>query len=199
MADHTEAGTQRKLIAWITLSMDGFAAGHGGDMSWVAEHVGHDQMMAYSEGIWRGVSTALMGRTNYEGFFGYWPPVAKDPTSSPRDRDLAIWLDTVEKVVFSRTMQHADWQNTRVSSDLEGEIRALKQAPGRDILVLNSVSIIRQLLDRGLLDEFQMNLFPVMLGGGLRFFPDALTPSKWRLTNTTTLPTGAVALRYERA
>lgn len=68
MTDHTNSSTERKVLGWITLSMDGFAAGPSGDMSWVAEHVGHDQMMAYSEGIWRGVSTAVMGRTNYEGF-----------------------------------------------------------------------------------------------------------------------------------
>jgi dihydrofolate reductase len=199
MSDHTDSNTQRKVLAWITLSMDGFAAGPGGDMSWLAEHVSHDLVMAYDEGIWRGASTAVMGRTNYEGFFGYWPPVAKDPTSSPRDRDLAIWLDTVEKVVFSRTMQRAEWQNTRVSSDLEGEIRALKKAPGRDILVLNSASIIHALMNSELLDEFQMIVLPVVLGGGLRFFPEGLTPSKWQLASTATFPTGAVVLRYRRA
>ena len=107
MSDRTDSGAQRKVLAWITLSMDGYAAGPGNDMSWLVEHVVHEQMMAHDEGIWRGVSTAVMGRTNYEGFFGYWPPVAKDPASTPRNRDLAIWLDTVEKVVFSRTMRRA--------------------------------------------------------------------------------------------
>jgi dihydrofolate reductase len=198
MSTSTKSDAQRKLIAWITLSMDGYAAGPDNDMSRVAAYAGHEQMMAYTEGIWRGVSTAVMGRTNYEGFFGYWPPVAKDPASSPRNRDLAIWLDTVEKVVFSRTLQRAEWQNTRVSADLEGEIRALKKGPGRDILVLNSVSIIRALLNSGLLDELQVFVVPEMLGGGLRFFPDGLTPSTWQLASVTTLPTGAVGLRYGR-
>jgi dihydrofolate reductase len=198
MSDRAESATPRKVMAWITLSMDGFAAGPGNDMRWLGEHVSHDQMMAYSEGIWRGVSTAVMGRTNYEGFFGYWPPVANDPASRPRDRELAIWLDTVEKVVFSRTMRRAEWQNARVSADLEGEIRALKAAPGRDILVLNSASIIRALLDVGLLDELVVYLLPCVLGSGLRFFPDGLAPSKWHLLGVATFPTGAVALRYGR-
>ena len=198
MSDRTGSDTPRKVIAWVVLSMDGFAAGPDNDMSWVAEHVGHDQMMAYSEGIWRGVSTAVMGRTNYEGFLGYWPPVAKDPAASPRDRDLAIWLDTVDKVVFSRTIQRAEWQNTRVSSDLEAEIRALKAAPGRDILVLNSASIIRALLNAGLVDELQLWVLPTILGSGLRFFPEGLTPSKWQLMSVVTFPTGAVALRFGR-
>jgi len=199
MSEDTGTGAPRKLIAWITLSMDGFAAGPGNDMSRIAAHAGAEQMMSYTEGIWRNVSTAVMGRTNYEGFLGYWPPVAKDPASTPRNRDLAVWLDTVDKVVFSRTMQRAEWQNTRVSADLEGEIGALKKAPGRDILVLNSISIIRALLHAGLVDEFQVFLAPIILGGGLRFFPDGLTPSDWRLITVATFPTGDVALRYGRA
>ena len=78
------------MLAWITLSIDGFAAGPGSDMSRIAAHAGDEEMMAYSEGIWRGVSTAVMGRTNYEGFFGYWPPVAKDPASTPRNRFIVL-------------------------------------------------------------------------------------------------------------
>jgi len=199
MPDRTGSETQRKVLAWITLSIDGFAAGPGNDMSRIAAHAGDEEVMAYSEGIWRGVSTAVMGRTNYEGFLGYWPPVAKDPASTPRNRALAVWLETVEKVVFSRSLQRADWQNARVASDLEAEIRALKQAPGRDILVLNSASIIRALLRAGLLDELIVFLAPIMLGGGLRFFPDGLPPSDWRLISMVAFPTGDVALRYGRA
>jgi dihydrofolate reductase len=198
MSDNAGSGTNRKVIAWVTLSMDGFSAGPGGDMSWLAEHVGHEQMMAYSEGIWRGASTAVMGRTNYEGFFGYWPPVARDPASPPRHRDLATWLDTVEKVVFSRSLQSAEWQNTRIAADLEAEMRALKRAPDRDILVLNSASIIRALLDSDLVDELQLFVLPTVLGNGLRFFPDGLAASTWRLAGVSTFPTGAVALRYSR-
>jgi len=63
--EHPETNTQRKLIAWITLSMDGYASGPDNDMSRVAAYAGHEQMMAYTEGIWRGVSTTVMGRTNY--------------------------------------------------------------------------------------------------------------------------------------
>src|SRR4029078_1141874 len=129
----------------------GYSAGPGNDMSRIAEYAGHEQMMAYSEGIWRGVSTAVMGRTNYAGCVEYLPPVATDPAATPRNRDLATWLDTVEKVVFSRTMKRAEWQNARVAADLHAEIHALKHAPGRDILILNSVSIIRALLQARLL------------------------------------------------
>lgn len=89
MADRTGSETQRKVMAWISLSIDGFAAGPDNDMSRIAAHAGHVERMSYSEGIWRGVDTAVMGRTNCQGFYGYWPPVAKDPTATPRTRDLA--------------------------------------------------------------------------------------------------------------
>ena len=112
---------------------------------WTFEHAVTPQMSAYAEGIWRGATTAVMGRTNYEGFDGYWPPVASDPQAAPRDRALASWLDEVEKVVFSRTLEEAPWRNSRVARDVEAETRALKASPGRDILVLNSASIIQAL------------------------------------------------------
>ena len=99
MVERTAAGPSRRLIAWVVLSLDGLSAGPGGDMAWLGAHAAHEQVMTYHEGVWRGVSTALMGRTNYEGFYGYWPPVAQDPRSAPRDRALATWLDTVEKGV----------------------------------------------------------------------------------------------------
>ena len=199
MSDQSESGAQRKVLAWVFVSMDGYSAGPGNDVGPLAQHAGHEQMMTYSEGIWRGVDTAVMGRTNYEGFVQYWPPVAKDPTATPRNRDLAIWLDTVEKVVFSRTIKPAEWQNARVASDLETEIRTLKAAPGRDILVLNSASIIRALLQADLLDELQLYIAPTLLGGGLRLFPDGLPSSTWQVVSVATFPTGVVGLRYGRA
>ncbi len=62
--------TERKLIANVTLSIDGFSAGPGGDMGWLVEHSVHDQMTTYFAGVWSGADTVLLGRSNYEGFFG---------------------------------------------------------------------------------------------------------------------------------
>lgn len=77
-------------------------------------------------------------------------------------------------------------------------VGARAQAPGRDILVLNSASVIRALLDGDLVDELRVNMLPAVLGGGLRFFPDGLPPSTWRLVGTKTFATGAVGLHYSR-
>lgn len=199
MSDSTNGRTRRKVVAQVEMSIDGFVAGPDEDMAFLLPHVTSEQMDAYSEGIWRGADTALMGRVNYEGFASYWPPVARDPSVPPRTRDIAVWLDTVDKVVFSRTMQEADWHPTRVSNDLEGEVRALRDAPGRDILVLNSSSIIRQLLDLDLLDELRLSLLPEVVGTGQRLFEDEVPRSSWKLVATAVLSTGAVGLTYQRA
>jgi dihydrofolate reductase len=140
-----------------------------------------------------------MGRTNYEGFHGYWPPVARDPESSPRGRDLAVWLDEVEKVVFSRTLTEAEWSNARIADrEPPDEVAALKAVEGRDILVLNSASIIRALLGADLVDEMRLNLVPLVLGGGLRIFPDGLPRSEWELASSASLPGGTLGLQYRR-
>jgi dihydrofolate reductase len=188
----------RTVIAQANVTMDGMTAGPDGDLSWLIEHAVHPQMSAYAEGIWRGASTVLLGRTNYEGFHGYWPPVAADPQASPRDRALASWLDDVEKVVFSRTLEEPTWRNARVARDLEAEVRELKAAPGGDILVLNSASIIRALLRADLLDELRLNLLPAIVGDGLRLLDESVPPSSWRLVGALTLESGGVALHHRR-
>ena len=190
--------SERTVIAQANVTMDGMTAGPDGDLSWLIEHAVSPQMSAYAEGIWRGASTAVLGRTNYEGYHAYWPPVAADPEAAGRDRELATWLDTVEKVVFSRTLEEATWRNARVARDVEAETRALKQAPGRDILVLNSASIIQALLAADLLDELRLNVLPAVVGGGLRLLEEGLPRSAWQLVGALTLETGAVGLHYRR-
>ncbi|WP_243710870.1 dihydrofolate reductase family protein [Actinomadura sp. KC216] len=195
---------QRKVIADAVVSIDGYTStGPDDDMSWAMEHITSDQSEILYEGIWRGVSTAIVGRTNWEGFTSVWPGLTSDPNSSARTRDLGNWLAAVEKVVFSRTLQQADlekteWTNARISRNLEAEVRSLKAAPGRDILVLNSASIIQALLKADLIDELHMTVVPATLGAGVRLLPDGFA-SRWELAHATTIPaTGAVALCYRR-
>jgi dihydrofolate reductase len=188
----------RTVSANITLSLDGFAAGPGGDMSWLVESAVHEECAAGFAGWYRGIDTVLLGRTNYEGFHGYWPAVADDPDADPRSRDLARWLDAVEKVVVSRTLDEATWSNTRIVRDLEAGVRELRETPGRGIAVLSSVSVIRALLAADLLDELRIGRVPAILGEGLPFLDGALPASTWTLASIQTIPTGAVVSRLHR-
>ncbi|RJQ69631.1 dihydrofolate reductase [Pseudonocardiaceae bacterium YIM PH 21723] len=192
--------TERRVVSWAHVSLDGYTSGPGGPAqdTWLHEHAGREQSLAYFEGIWRGADTALLGRVNYEGFHSVWPGITADPATHPRARELGRWLQTVEKIVFSRTLRTADWENSRIAGELETEVIALKQAPGRDILVANSASVIQALLRADLLDEIRLNVLPVLLGGGLRLFPEGLPPSTWTLAESTTLSHGALGLHYRR-
>ena len=184
--------TARTVSANITLSLDGFVAGPGGDMSWLIETALHEQCASGFAGYWRGVDTVLLGRTNYEGFHGFWPAVAEDPAADPRSRDFSRWFDTVEKVVVSRTLTEATWTNARVTDDLEGEVRALRETPGRGIAVFSSVSVLRALLAADLLDELRITRVPAILGEGQPFLEGPLPASTWSLESLQTIPTGAV-------
>ena len=186
-------------IASVTISLDGCSAGPGGDLTGMTEQAGAPETMTWFTGVYRNVSTALMGRTNYEGFYGYWPPVARDPDSSPRGRDLAIWLDEVEKVVFSRTLTEAEWSNARIAQrEPAEEVAALKREEGRDILIVNSASIIHALLRADLVDELRLMVVPLVWGGGLRIFPDGIPRTEWDLASSANLPGGTLGLQYLR-
>jgi dihydrofolate reductase len=157
----TKAG--RRVVGQISTTLDGRVSGPKGpaDMEVVARYAGSDAAHARSAEAFAAATTALLGRVNYEGFYGYWPPVAVDETADPRDRNIARWLDDVEKVVFSTTMTDATWANSRIAErgPVE-EVRQLRGTDGGDILVVNSVSIIRQLLAGDQVDRLLIDLVP---------------------------------------
>jgi dihydrofolate reductase len=188
-------------VAQISTTLDGRVSGPKGpsDMEVVARYAGSDAAHARSAEALAAATTALLGRVNYEGFYGYWPPVAVDETADPRDRNIARWLDDVEKVVFSTTMTDAAWANSRIAErgPVE-EVRQLRGTDGGDILVVNSVSIIRQLLAGEQVDRLLIDLVPEVAGGGATLFEDGLPPSSWSLTDAVTAADGALLLTYDR-
>ena len=126
----TKAG--RRVVAQISLTMDGRVSGPEGpaDMEVIAAHAGSDAAHERAAEALDSATTALMGRVNYEGFYGYWPPVADDETADPRDRNIARWLDDVEKVVFSTTMTDAPWANSRIADG--GPVEEVRRLRGTD-------------------------------------------------------------------
>jgi uncharacterized protein YndB with AHSA1/START domain/dihydrofolate reductase len=198
--DNMTNNNRRRVIANIALTLDGRAAGPGGeyDMGFVLSHVLSDRSRA---GVLRltEATTAVMGRKNYEGFGGYWPMVARDENADPRDREFAQWLDRVEKVALSTTLTEPSWQNSRITADDPVQtIRELRTQPGGDIVVLSSQSIIRQLLEADEIDRLSINLLPELLGGGARLLEDGLPESSWTLAGAYPDDTGAIWLYYDR-
>ena len=192
---------QRRVVAQISMTLDGRVTGPGGpaDMEIVAGYAGSDAAHAREAEALAAATTALLGRVNYEGFYGYWPPVAADESADPRDRNIGRWLDEVEKVVFSTTMTEAPWVNSRIADGgpVE-EVKQLRDTEGGDMLVVNSVSIIRQLLAGDQLDRLLIDLVPEVSGGGTVLFEDGLPRSSWSLTQAVNADDGALLLTYDR-
>ncbi len=184
-----------------TVSMDGYSSGPDGPQhdTWLYEHVSRPETGEYFEGIWRGCSTAMLGRNNYLGFHAVWPGITEDPATDDRTRDLGRWLCSVEKAVVSTTLpeSEATWENSRVFRDAGKAVATLKSEPGRDILVLNSATLIQSLLADDLVDDLRLVVVPVLLGGGLRLLPEGVSLT-WDLASSTTLPDGALGLHYRR-
>lgn len=190
----------RRVVGNISLSLDGRINGVDGDydMSWMVRHSGSDTARKNLMRMTTEATTALLGRKNYEGFGGYWPTVAHDDTAEPRDRAFAQWLDNVDKVVFSTTLNETPWEHSRSAVDPVAEIQELREQPGGEIIVLSSTSIIRTLLAADELDRLTITLCPEIVGGGARLFDDGAPRSSWTLTEHTPSTTGATLMVYDR-
>jgi dihydrofolate reductase len=191
----------RAVVANISLSLDARVTGPGGDadMGWVARHAMTDAARELQTRMTNTATTALLGRKNYEGFGGFWPAVANDENADPRDRALARWLDAVEKIAFSTTVDEPSWQNSRITNDDPVTVvEQLRREDGGDIIVLNSVSIINQLLRADQVDRLSLVLCPEISGGGTRLFEDGLPGTAWSLTDMMTADSGAICLYYDR-
>jgi dihydrofolate reductase len=191
----------RTVTANISLSLDGRVNGAGGDfdMSWIVPHAITEGAREHMVRVTQPATTILLGRKNYEGFGGFWPPVADDETAAPQDRLTAQWMNETEKVVFSTTLTEPAWQNSRIAdAEPAAVVAELRRQDGGDIIVLASVSVIRALLAADEVDRLSLMLDPELVGGGDRLFEDGMPASSWRLTDSTPTESGALCLLYDR-
>lgn len=191
----------RKVVGNISLSLDGRMSGPGGeyDMGWIVPHALTDGARNHMISVTSSATTVLLGRKNYEGFGGFWPMVANDESADPRDRAFSKWLNAAEKIVFSSTLNKADWENSRIVDAEPSEIiEGLRQQPGGDIIILASGSIIKSLLRADCLDSLSITLCPEVAGGGSRLFDDGLPKSSWSLRQSTSTESGALCLIYDK-
>lgn len=198
----TTVEAHRRVVANISLSLDGRIHGRDGehDMGWIVPHAISDGSRDHMIRVTSPATTVLLGRKNYEGFSAFWPSVAADETADPRDRAFSRFLNEVEKVIFTTTVTSTDWQNatttSRAPSAVVSELRAQQ---GGDIIVLASSSVIRDLLNAGLVDRLSITLCPETVGGGARLFDDVLAVGSWSLVENDVTETGALCLVYDRA
>ncbi len=185
----------RKIITTTWVSLDGFIAGPNGEMDWVMVD---EEMGKYEDGAVSAADTLLLGRVTYQSFAGSWPYVPDNPNADPAEKEYARKLNAMRKIVFSRTLDSVEWNNSSLLKEVvPEEITRLKQEPGRDMLIYGSASVVQALTNYGLIDEYQVLVHPVVLGGGKALFQDVKERRKLKLVKTKTFPTGVMGLYYQ--
>ena len=178
----------RKLIAGINMTLDGFCDHTAG----IPDKEIHQH---YAE-LLDNADVVLYGRITYQ-LMQYWQTLLKNPSGEKSMDDFAMAIDKILKIVFSHTLKNTEWESAKLSNkSLEEMVLELKQQPGRDILV-GSRSLIIQLMNLNLIDEYQLCVHPVVAGSGLPLFENINDRTILKLIKTKTFSSGAVTLYYE--
>jgi dihydrofolate reductase len=183
----------RKLAVFNHTTLDGYFVDANGDMSWA--HRQDAEWNAFVAENAKSESVLLFGRITYELMAGYWPtPLALQNAPAVAER-----LNNLPKVVFSRTLDKASWNNTTLIKDTIGkEVRKLKNEPGPNMVIMGSGSIVAQLAQDGLIDEYQIVISPLALGKGRTMFDGITEKLTLNLKEARTFGNGNVFVRYER-
>lgn len=182
----------RKVVFAINISADGFC-GH-------TDMVADEELHEYFTGILRTADLIVFGRVTYQLMVPYWPDIARDQSESEAVNEFARVFDSLDMVVFSTTLKHADGNRTGiVRADPAGEVLALKQQQGKDICV-GSLSIASRLSESGLIDEYHFVVHPVIAGNGPRLFETVKLNDRLQLDfiGSKILQSGVVALHYRK-
>jgi dihydrofolate reductase len=181
-----------KLGMYNFITLNGYFKGQGGDISW---HVHGEEENAFAAEMLGLGDILLFGRITYEMMASYWPTefaIKNDPV-------VAKSINMAEKIVFSTTLQKADWNNTRLmSKDIVEEVRMLKEVHGKNMTILGSGSIVNQFAEKGLIDEYQFMIDPVILGSGAVLFEGIKKNLSFKLVGTRTFKSGVVLLNYQK-
>lgn len=184
----------QKLLVFNHVSLDGYFVDANGTMNWARHDRTDPEWNAFVSGNASGNGTLIMGRVTYELMIQYWPT----PMAKQHDAVVAEGMNRMPKVVFSRTLDKAAWNNTRLAKkDLAGEIRRMKQEDGPGMAILGSGSIVSQLAQEKLIDEYQFVVNPVILGAGRTMFDALKDKLALKLTDSRTFKNGYVFLKYE--
>ena len=181
----------RRIIVAMSISLDGCFEGPGGDLSW---HRVDDELHQHFNDELREMSAFLDGRRTYQLMASFWPTADQDPANDAPMREFAgIWRD-MPKIVYSRTLERADWNTTVVREVVPEEVRALKEQPGGD-MALGGAELAAAFARHGLVDEWRLYVVPVVLGAGRPLFPPGARLDLDLITERR-FGNGVVELRY---
>jgi dihydrofolate reductase len=178
----------RKIIVSNMVSLDGYIAGPDGEIDWF---VWDKELERYTVDLMGTVDTILFGRVTYDMMASYWPTdTANDPYVKER-------MNNLPKVVFSKTLVKADWNNSTLVSDIDPQrIMRMKRMTGKNMVVLGSGSIVSALTKFGLIDEYRIIVNPILIGNGKSMFKGLANRQKLELMDTRQLESGVTILTY---
>ncbi|WP_436495116.1 dihydrofolate reductase family protein [Actinokineospora sp. HUAS TT18] len=177
----------RKIISSLFVSLDGVAEAPD---TWHFPYF-NDEMGNAIGAAMANADCMLLGRKQYEEFAGYWPN---------SDDEFAGFMNDQKKYVVTNTLTEATWNNTEIiTGDVLAELKALKDAEGKDISITGSLTLVRSLLTAGLLDQLQLFVHPVVLGAGARWFDSLDSKVELTLTTSETFTTGVINQVYTTA
>lgn len=181
----------RQLTVYNFITLNGFYKGPGEDTSW--NRHGQEEY-EYAAQNASGAGVLVFGRVTYEHMVAWWPT----PAALKAMPEVAEGMNRAEKIVFSRTLQEATWNNTRlIKENIVEEMRKIKATPGPDLTILGSGSIVTQFADAGLIDGYEFMLNPVAVGTGTSIFHGLKQKLDLELESTRTFKSGVISLRYK--
>jgi dihydrofolate reductase len=183
----------RRIFAFLVSSVDGYYEGPNQEFDWP---VVDDEFNQFAIEQLGEVDTLIFGRVTYEGMASYWPT----PAAEQNDPEVTGAMNSLNKLVVSRTLGEATWANTRlVKDDVVGELTRLKQRPGKDMVIMGSSNLTVNLLRAGLVDELRIMVMPVVLGDGHSLFRTAEDRIGLKLVSVKPFKSGNVWLTYQPA
>ena len=188
----------RKITVNLYMTLDGFGE--------FPKYPGSDVVSQEPDGAFTemwvnrydSVDTVVFGRRSFEDHANYHSEAARKPDDPKYLLEFSRWLDRCQKICLSHFLRRTEWQNSRiVSGDLNEIVDRLKSEPGKDIIVDGGPSVVQEFIQRGLADDYQMAIWPVILGRGKHYWGSMLSQQTLRLLSVKTLPYGELVLHYE--
>ena len=180
----------------MNISLDGFMAGPNCELDWHFQNWNNEMAEATAIQL-SEADTILFGRITYNGMAKYWSSKITGIYTPREDIDFADMLNTYRKIVFSKTLTKATWNNSTIVRDMPGEIKRLKQLAGRDMMIYGSGKLVASMVELGLIDEYRVWVHPVAIGKGKPLFRDLNHTLPLELYDTERFSSGVVLLYYK--
>lgn len=185
----------KKIIVFNLVTVDGYFCGPNGEIDWHNVDKEFNQFAIEQLGE---AGCLIFGRVTYGVMYPFWPNAAKNPKMSDNDITVAKLMNSLPKVVFSKTMDKVEWENTKLMKEINPvEINRLKQEAKKDVFIFGSGKIVQEFANLGLIDEYRLMVNPIILANGKLLFKDVKDKTGLKFLQSREFKNGNVLLSYD--